>query len=37
MSWMERWGGGVDAKVLGYVKRGTQDSTKGGEKKEGPP
>lgn len=30
------WGGGVDAKVLGYVKRGTQDPTKGGEK-EGPP
>lgn len=29
-------GGGVDAKVLGYVKRGTQDPTKG-EEKEGPP
>lgn len=31
-----RGGGGVDAKVLGYVKQGTQDPTKGGEK-EGPP
>lgn len=36
MSWMESGGGGVDAKVLGYVKQGTQDPTKGGEK-EGPP
>lgn len=30
-------GGGADAKVLGYVKRGTQDPTKGAEEKEGPP
>lgn len=35
MSWMG--GGGADAKVLGYVKRGTQDPTKGAEEKEGPP
>lgn len=36
MSWTGRGVWGVDAKVLGYVKRGTQDRTKGGEK-EGPP
>lgn len=31
-------GGGADAKVLGYVKRGTQDPTKRGEREmEGPP
>lgn len=29
--------GGADAKVLGYVKWGTQDPTKGAEEKEGPP
>lgn len=33
---LDREEGGVDAEVLGYVKRGTQDPTKGGEK-EGPP